>query len=72
MEHFDYRQYLANYPDLSAAGILDLEKAWIHYQKFGKRENRTCKKLIRRSGNDILVIYVYYERKNQQKNQTNL
>ena len=37
---FDYRSYLQNYPDLKEAGIDNCEKAWTHYQRFGKAEGR--------------------------------
>ena len=37
---FDWKQYLANYPDLTAAGILTEEKAIIHWNNHGKSEGR--------------------------------
>jgi len=37
---FDYRQYLANYPDLVSAGILTEDKAILHWNKYGIRESR--------------------------------
>jgi hypothetical protein len=39
---FDWIVYLKNYPDLRQAGITDCEKAWSHYQRFGKQEGRIC------------------------------
>jgi len=43
---FDWRSYIKNYPDLKEAGINDCEKAWGHYQKFGKHEGRVYDKII--------------------------
>jgi len=43
---FDWRNYLKNYPDLKEAGIDNCEKAWGHYQKFGKHEGRLCEILV--------------------------
>ena len=43
---FDWRSYLKNYPDLKEAGINDCEKAWSHYQRFGKNEGRVYDEII--------------------------
>jgi hypothetical protein len=37
---FDWEYYLEKYPDLNKAGINCKKKAIIHYQKYGKAENR--------------------------------
>ena len=41
MDNFNYKQYLLNYPDLTAAGITSYEKALEHFIKHGKAEGRT-------------------------------
>ena len=41
MESFNWKQYLLNYPDLQAAGIIRESDAIEHYLKFGKKENRS-------------------------------
>ena len=77
---FDWEFYINKYEDLRIAGINNSKKAWRHYNKFGKKEGRVCyfepeviepevQQLVK---NKVLIIYVYYERKNEQKNQTNL
>lgn len=43
MKHFDWKQYISNYPDLQEAGINNLRTAWNHYSRCGKNENRTDK-----------------------------
>ena len=40
MNHFDWKQYLSNYPDLKQAGINNHKQAWKHYVSFGIKENR--------------------------------
>jgi hypothetical protein len=41
MESFNWVQYLLNYPDLQAAGIVKESDAIEHYTRFGKKENRS-------------------------------
>ena len=41
---FNWKQYLANYPDLQEAGIIREEDALTHYKRFGISENRTFEK----------------------------
>ena len=41
MTTFNWEQYLANYPDLRAAGIINEKDSWAHYQRFGKSEGRS-------------------------------
>ena len=41
MNHFDWKQYLSNYPDLKQAGINNHKQTWKHYVSFGKSERRT-------------------------------
>jgi len=72
MNNFDYRQYINNYPDLQAAGINDIQQAWRHYCLYGIHEGRVYKKITEGVKSKVLIIYVYYYRKNQQKNETNL
>ena len=85
---FDWETYINNYEDLERAGINTKEKAWNHWITNGKRENRIYntkipKAVLAVSDPDnsqfiyiktakIGIIYVYYERVNEQKNQTNL
>ena len=38
---FNWKQYLANYPDLKEDGITTQEKAWSHWIRHGKKEGRT-------------------------------
>jgi len=37
---FDWKQYIANYADLQAAGITTEKKALAHWNRFGKKEER--------------------------------
>ena len=83
---FNWKVYLDNYKDLRDAGLCTQQQAANHWYKYGKNENRTDKKigipievkptleikLSKECKNKVLIIYVYYERKNEQKNQTNL
>jgi FkbM family methyltransferase len=41
METFNWKVYIAKYPDLQESGICTLLQAWRHYQNFGIHENRT-------------------------------
>lgn len=41
MDQFNWEQYLQNYPDLVVNGITNQQDSWKHYQRYGKRENRT-------------------------------
>lgn len=50
---FDWRNYILNYPDLKQAGIDNCEKAWAHYQKYGKYEGRTFTEIIKTDKTDI-------------------
>jgi len=43
---FDWKQYLANYPDLQQSGIDTKEKAEKHWVEFGDSEKRTYKLFI--------------------------
>ena len=74
MKTFNWQNYIQNYPDLKAAGITTRRQAIKHWVMHGQKENRTDKlnKVINLTKNKVLIIYVYYERKNEQKNQTNL
>ena len=67
--NFNWEQYLLNYPDLSAAGINTPEKALEHWINDGIHEGRTDFNVNLKK---VCIIYCYYERKNEQKNQTNL
>jgi hypothetical protein len=49
--------YIENYPDLKEAGINSCEKAWNHYQAFGKRENRQFKIKIMNSPSSKYSIF---------------
>jgi predicted O-methyltransferase YrrM len=40
MKHFDWKQYIANYPDLVSAGINNQRSALIHYNRYGRSEGR--------------------------------
>jgi hypothetical protein len=66
--NFNSKEYLINYPELLRSGIDTHEKALDHYYNYGIQEGKTdhCSRL------KICIIYCYYERKNEQKNQTNL
>jgi len=72
MKNFDWKTYILKYPDLELNGIKNHQQAWNHYRIHGKNEGRTDKPLIVFTKKKILIIYVYYERKGEQKNQTNL
>jgi len=39
---FDWKFYIAQYPDLQRAGINTEEKALCHWNKYGKKEKRCC------------------------------
>jgi len=41
MKTFNWENYILNYPDLKKAGIDNQQKAWVHYQRYGRYENRT-------------------------------
>jgi hypothetical protein len=43
MKHFDWEQYIANYPDLVSAGINNERLALIHYRLHGQSEGRNDK-----------------------------
>jgi hypothetical protein len=45
MDTFDWKQYLTNYKDLILYRVNTKEKAWAHYNMYGKKENRTDKNL---------------------------
>ena len=49
MDQFNWKQYLANYPDLTNAGINDHVGALKHWNVHGKNEGRTDKSLINNS-----------------------
>ena len=55
---FNWKQYLANYPDLKNANIVTSEDAIKHYNNFGKNENRTDKLNVILNGNygDTLLL----------------
>ena len=46
IDTFDWKYYIDQYSDLRDAGILTKEKAWNHWTKFGKNENRLNRKII--------------------------
>ena len=68
---FDIEFYKLNYSDLQN---MRPEQLIDHYIEHGKKEGRICNVNQSYSINKIkiCIIYVYYERKNEQKNQTNL
>ena len=76
---FDIELYKSQNPDLHDMNLKQLVK---HYIEFGKYEDRiisnNCLSNINNrfkfitNRDKICIIYVYYERKNEQKNQTNL
>ena len=41
MDNFNWEVYIQKYPDLVLAGINTKQKAWNHYQKYGKTEGRS-------------------------------
>jgi hypothetical protein len=45
MKHFDWQQYIANYPDLQRADISTEKSAWRHYRLYGMNEGRTDKNI---------------------------
>jgi hypothetical protein len=45
MESFNWVQYLANYPDLQLARIRTQDQAIYHFNRYGKAEGRTDRKL---------------------------
>jgi hypothetical protein len=47
LKNFDWEQYIENYEDLRKAGINTQQKALQHYNRYGKRENRTFYKEIK-------------------------
>jgi mannosyltransferase OCH1-like enzyme len=53
---FNYKNYLANYPDLVAAGIDTPEKALSHYKNIGIHEGRTFT-----NDDDIVLEYFDYK-----------
>ena len=68
---FDIDFYKSRHPDLHNMNPAQLVN---HYIEYGKQEGRICNKkfIFDTSRQQICIIYVYYERKNEQKNQTNL
>ena len=73
---FDHKIYLEINSDLPS---LNEDQSKHHYLKYGRDENRDYKKILYKlipiqdiKKEKICLIYVYYERKNEQKNQTNL
>ena len=70
---FDPSIYKNLYKDLK---FMTNDEAILHYIRYGKFEGRQFNhnliKLINIKTAKIGIIYVYYERKNEQKNQTNL
>ena len=68
---FNWLEYINNNADLRQVNIDTKDKAWHHWINYGIDENRIhTNKNIRNSR--ICIIYVYYERINEQKNQSNL
>ena len=55
---FDWKQYLHNYPDLTANGINNKEKSLAHWNLHGKKEGRTYNKI---KNNDINDKNIYNE-----------
>lgn len=45
MNNFDWKTYTENYEDLQKANINTRELAWLHWINYGRKENRTFKKL---------------------------
>lgn len=45
MDNFDWKTYTENYEDLQKIGINTKELAWAHWINYGRKENRTFKKL---------------------------
>jgi GR25 family glycosyltransferase involved in LPS biosynthesis len=58
MESFNWKQYLANYPDLQEFGIHTQLKAWKHYNRFGIHENRTDLKFIHGINNVDIFYFI--------------
>lgn len=64
---FDWKYYINQHKDLRDAGILTKEKAWRHWRKYGKNENRKHKKIITKKklyteltgglGNQLLMLF---------------
>ena len=67
--NFNWEQYLLNYPQLVLAGVDTHEKALFHWNNHGIYEGKTDFNVNLKK---VCIIYCYYERKNEQKNQTNL
>ena len=45
IHNFDWKFYLDQHHDIKEAGITTKEKAWNHWTKYGKNENRLSRKI---------------------------
>ena len=65
IDTFDWKFYIGQYQDLRDAGILTKEKAWLHWTKYGKNENRRHRKIFiidEKKNGKILVALPTYNR----------
>jgi hypothetical protein len=46
MSSFDWKIYLAKYPDLVLSGVTEEWQAIRHYNRFGKKEGRNCEIIV--------------------------
>ena len=68
--NFESTYYINTYPNLK---LKDKDSAWHHYIHCGKNESRIVKPLKKTIENyNKAIIYVYYCRPNEQRNETNL
>ena len=54
IDTFDWEFYINEYKDLRDAGILTKEKAWWHWSKYGKNENRLNRKIWKNTDIDVI------------------
>ena len=58
MLYFDWKFYISRYPDLRNAGINTKEKAWQHWNQFGKKEKRICNSDV--AAEEIDFDWIFY------------
>jgi FkbM family methyltransferase len=56
MNNFNWKQYINNYPDLLFSGINNQNDSLKHWIKYGKKEGRTDKPLIKKSTVNTLSV----------------
>ena len=61
MDKFNWKQYILNYPDLQKAGIDTQQKAWKHYNRFGKSEGRNDKFYFNGINNVDIIYFINLE-----------